>query len=222
MCLQQRPKVKKPQELVGKEKATPIVEILKEEPEAGWPSFGQLLVDLSKLALDAFAGGVIQLTPLNFWRRSSTNNLTPLKDTLVMPEDTAEPPLVQKHRAPAPLSDIRQTYTQIPSDKYSEVKPPKLRSSSFKDPSLSTKHRSSKRQEYAEFYGPNDVPTPHVRSKSQKDRTKHRQREKSGEVGYGVAGVEHKPAADMKPVNYDEAKFGHYGSRNKYGDSYQF
>lgn len=84
------------------------------------------------------------------------------------------------------------------------------------------KDRSSKRQEYAEFYGPNEVPAPHMRSKSQKDRTKHRQRDKSGEVGYGVAGVEHKPPVDMKPVNYDEGKFGHYSSRSKYADSYQF
>lgn len=218
----QQPKVSKSQEQVGKEKATPIVETIKEEPEAGWPSFGQLLVDLSKLAVEAFAGGVLQFTPFNFWRTRSPNNLTPLKDTLIMPEDAAEPPLVQKHRAPAPQSEIRQTHTQIGGDKYSEMKPPKLRSSSFKDPSLSTKHRSSKRQDYAEFYGPNDVPAPHVRSKSMKDRTKHRHRDKSGEVGYGVAGVEHKPPADMKPVNHDEPKFGHYSSRNKYGDSYQF
>lgn len=217
----QQPMERESQEHPSKDKTTPIVESIKEESEAGWPSFGQLLMDLSKLALEALASVFLQFMPFSFQRKSSTNGLTPLKDSLVMPEDVAEPPLVQKHRTPAPLSETRQAHTPNASDKYSEMKPPKMRSSSFKDPSLSSKHRSSsKRQEYAEFYGPNEVPLP-VRSKSQKERTKHRQRDKSGEVGYGVVGAEHKPV-EIKPVNFDEAKFGHYNIRNKYADSYGF
>ena len=38
----------------SKEKPIPIMENMKEEPK--WPSFGQLLIDLSKLALEALVG----------------------------------------------------------------------------------------------------------------------------------------------------------------------
>lgn len=181
----------------------PVGETMKED-HAGWPSFGQLVGDLSKLALESLGGTLASLFPFQFHRNSSRNGLTPLKDSLIMPEDEAEPPSVQRQRAPAPNVEIRQFYPPTASEKFSEVKPPKIRSSSLKDPSLSSKHRSSRRQEYAEYYGSGEVPSyVQVRSKSQKERTKHRQRDKSGEVAYGTSGVDSKPV-ESKAVKYDQ------------------
>lgn len=216
--MQQQPVESESQEQPSEEKQhTPIVETIKEEQEAGWPSFGQLLIDLSKLALEALASVLLYFTPFRFRDKSSKNGLTPLKDSLIMPEDEPKPPSVQKHRTPPPLSETRQAHPPNATDKYSEMKAPKLRSSSFKDPSLSSKHRSSKRQELADFYGSGEAPPPpYGRSKSNKDRSKHRQRDKSGEV-------EPKPV-DTQAVNYDDAKFGHYNNnmRSKYSDSYRY
>ncbi|XP_075092097.1 uncharacterized protein LOC107775734 [Nicotiana tabacum] len=198
-----------------KEKPTPVVEIVKEEQEAGWPSFGQLVWDLSKLAVEALGSLFGYVVPLHVRHKSfSRPGLTPLKDSLIMAEDEVEPPLVQKQRAPAPASESRQVPTV--GDKFPEGKPTKLRSSSFKDPTLSTKHRSSRRHEYAEYYGNSGEVPPygHVRSKSQKERTKHRRQDKGVE-----AGVEAKPA-EMKPVNYEDPKYAHYNMRSKYGDPF--
>lgn len=197
-----------------KRKATPIIESVKEEP--GWPSFGQLVMDLSKLALEAVASVFLYFVPSRFRSNGSKKGLTPMKDSLRMPEDEAPPPLVQRQTTPAPVSETRQTHT---SDKYSEMKALKVKSSSFRDPSLSSKHRSSKRQEYTEFYGPGEVP-PYSRSKTQKERTRHRQRDKTGEVVYG-AGTDQKPV-DTKPSDFDNSKFDHYNMRSKYGSSDSF
>lgn len=205
-----------------KEKPAPFAEPVKEDQEAVWPSFGQLIGDLSKLAFEALGGILMYLIP--FRRNSSRKGLTPLKDSLIMPEDEAEPQpqLVQKQRAPAPMSETRQDYMPNASNKFSEVKPPKVRSSSMKDPSLSTKHRSSRRQEYAEYYGSGEVPANvHVKSKSQKERTKHRQRDKSGEV-FGSTGVEYSRTVESKAVNYGDSKYDHYSMRSKYGDAFRF
>ena len=210
-----------PQARISKEKPTPIVETTKDEQEAVWPSFGRLVIDLSKLALEALASIFFYFIPFRF-SKGSKGGLTPLKDSLVMPEDKAEPSQVQKQRTPAPLSETQQAHTPNAGEKYSNMKPTKMRSTSFKDPSYSSKHRSSKRQEYAEFYGSGEAPPyGQHRSKSQKDRTKHRQREKSGEVGFGGGGVEQNPV-EMKPVNYDDPKFNHYNMRSKFGGSFHF
>ncbi|KAL8205438.1 hypothetical protein R6Q57_008989 [Mikania cordata] len=186
------------------------VETVKEEQEAGWPSLGQLILDLSKLVLEGFGNIFVSFNPF----KSSKRGLTPLKDRLVMPEDepVRQSTLVQKHRTPTPLSETRHTHNS--NEKYPETtKPVKLRSSSVKDPN---KHRVSKREEYAEFYGANgEVNANHVRSKSQKERTKHRVKDKRAEVGHG----EQKPV-DLKPVNYDDPKFSYM--RNKFGDSYRY
>lgn len=202
------------------EKPSPITESMKEEPK--WPSFGQLIIDLSKLALEALASMFLYLIPS--WVRSSGSKkcLTPVKDSLRMPEDEIEPPSVQRQSVPVSLSETRQVHTPSTNDKYSDMKPPKIKSASFKDPSLSSKHRSLKRQEYAEFYGSGEIPPP-GRSKSHKEKTRHRQRDKSGEVVSGAVGAEPKPA-EMKPMNYDTPKFDHYNMRSKYGsdNSYQF
>ncbi|XP_071725932.1 uncharacterized protein [Rutidosis leptorrhynchoides] len=188
---------------------TQPVETVREEQEAGWPSFGQLVIDLSKLALEGFGNIFASFNPFV----NSKRGLTPLKDHLIMPEDVPahQPALVQKHRTPTPVSETRHTHN--PNEKYPETKPAKIRSSSSKDP---TKHRIPKREEYAEFYGGASGEGPHVRSKSQKDRPKHRPRDKRGEV---VQGAEQKPV-DLKPVNYDDPKFSYM--RNKYGDSYRY
>ncbi|KAF3442383.1 hypothetical protein FNV43_RR16299 [Rhamnella rubrinervis] len=214
-----------------KEEPTFDGERTKEEP--GWPSFGQLIIDLSKLGLEAVAGGFLYFIPTRFRSTRPKRGLTPLKDSLKMPENEAEPPLAQRQSTPVSISQIRQVHVpsasakysemKIPSasDKYSEMKPPKIKSSSFRDPSLSSKHRSSKRQEYADFYGSGEVP-PSGRSKSMKERTRHRQREKSGEVVFGGSELP-KPVED-KAVGYDNPKFDHYNMRRRYepDDSYRF
>lgn len=213
----EEPEFKEPSE---KEKPIPIVESMKEEP--GWPSFGQLIIDLSKLALAAMGSMFLNFVPFRFRSSGTKGKLTPLRDTLRMPEDEAAPPVVQRQKSTVPLSETHQVRTPGTGDKYPDMKPPKIKSASFRDPSLSTKRRSSKRQEYAEFYGSGEVPPPYSKSKGQKERTRHRQRAKSGEVVYGVSGMEPKPV-EMKPVDYDNLKFDHYNIRSKYGDdSYRF
>lgn len=191
--------------LQTKEKPSKIsknIESVREEQEAGWPSFSQLILDLSKLALEGFTN-IFSFNPF----QTKKIGLTPLKDSLIMPED--EPLLVQKHTTSAPVSETHH------KEKYSETKPAKVRSS--KDP---LKHRVSKREEYAEFYGASGgggggVVGPHVRSKSQKERTKHRVRDKE-KVVYG----EQKTVDLKQPVNYEDGKFSYM--RNKYGESYRY
>lgn len=146
-----------------------------------------------------------------------------------MPEDEAPPPSVNRQTAPqtAPATFIEnrqmpQVHTPSTAEKYSESKPPKMKSSSFKDPASSSKHRSSKRQEYAEFYGSTEMPL-YSKSKSQKERSRHRHREKSGEVGFGANGAEAKPV-EPRAVDHSNSKFDHYNMRTKYvsGESFRF
>lgn len=196
---------------------------VKEEQEATWPSFGQLVWDLAKLAPEALGGIFLQFIPSRFSGKIiPKRGLTPLKDSLIMPEDEAQPSSALKQRAPTPLSETRQAHGPMPSERFSDVKPPKMRSTSLKDPSLSSKHRSSRRQEYAEFYGSGEVPQyGQVRSKSQKERTKHRQREKSGAGTFGASVLEPKPA-EIKATSYENPKYDPYNFQSKYGDSYRF
>ncbi|XP_040985674.1 uncharacterized protein LOC121233959 isoform X2 [Juglans microcarpa x Juglans regia] len=196
----------------NQEKSTPIVESIKEE--SGWPSFGQLIIDLSKLAGEALAGIPLYFMPSCFKTDSSRIGFTPLKDSLRMPEDEVGPTVVQGQRTPASLSENRQAHTSNRSDKYSEMKPPKIKSNSFKDSSLSSKQNSSKQQEHAEFYGPGEAP-PYSKSKSQKERTRHRQRDKSGEMVLEAMGAAPKPSV-MNAVHYVDPKFDHYNIRSKY------
>ncbi|KAI3786481.1 hypothetical protein L1987_40195 [Smallanthus sonchifolius] len=146
-----------------------------------------------------------------------------------MPEDEPahQPAVVQKHRTPTPLSETHHVHN--PNEKGPEkTKPVKLRSSSsVKDPN---KYRVSKSEEYAKFYEANGE-VNHIRSKTQKERTKHRARDKGGEVAYGEqknrarnkggedAYGEQKPV-DFKPVNYDDPKLSYM--RNKFGDSFRY
>ncbi|KAK7401764.1 hypothetical protein VNO78_13512 [Psophocarpus tetragonolobus] len=233
-----RPSEKEFKGLSSNQKHMSILESSKEEP--GWPSFGQLIIDLSKLALEALAGAFIQFIPSNFRPGNSKRGLTPLKDRLMMPEDEVQPPLINRQNAQVhtPLTENRmasQVHTPFPenqlapqvhtprtAEKYSEMKPPKIKSSSFKDPSLSSKHRSSKRPEYGEFYGSAEIP-PYTKSKSQKERPRHRQRDKSGEVLMGAVGADAKPV-ETRAVDYSNLKFDHYSMRTKYAseDTFRF
>ncbi|TKY49198.1 eukaryotic translation initiation factor 2C [Spatholobus suberectus] len=230
------------------EKHMPILESSKEEP--GWPSFGQLIIDLSKLSLEALAGAFTQFIPSHFRPDNSKRGRTPLKDRLMMPEDEMQPPLVNRQNAQGhipltknrltsqvhtpltenrlasqvhtPLAENRlasQVHTPSTAEKYSEMKPPKIKSSSFKDP-LSSKHRISKRSDYAEFYGSAEIP-PYTKSKSQKERPRHRQREKSGEVVMGAVGADAKPV-ETRAVDYNNPKFDHYSMRTKYASEESF
>ncbi|XP_073029085.1 uncharacterized protein [Primulina eburnea] len=206
----------------SQELSTPVAVPVKDEQEAGWPSFGQLLWDLSKLALEALGGFFVQFNPFGSKRNSSKRNLTPLKDTLIMPEDEADPSLARKQRTPIPLSETRQIHAPMPNERISEAKPPKTRSTSFKDPNSSSKHRSSRRQEYAEFYGSSEVPQyGQVRPKSQKEKTKHRVREKAVETNFGASVLESKPA-EISATTYERTKYDPFHLRSKYGDPYRY
>ncbi|KAL3633882.1 hypothetical protein CASFOL_022644 [Castilleja foliolosa] len=202
---------------------TPIKMTVKDEPEAGWPSFGQLVWDLGKLSLESLGSIFFQFVPMRPKWNIPKRGLTPLKDSLVMPEDESGPSATLKQRAPPPLSEARQAHGLGPTDRFSETKPIKIRSSGPKDPSLPTKHRSSRRQEYAEFYGPGEVPQyGQVRSKSQKDRTKHRQREKSGDVANFGAPVLEAKGGEARATGYENTKYESYNFRNKYGNAYRY
>ncbi|CAL0310196.1 unnamed protein product [Lupinus luteus] len=225
------------------ERPVPIQESSKEEP--GWPSFGQLLVDLFKISVEESASAFIQLIPSHFRSGGLKRGLTPLKDRLRMPEDEVDgpkrdptppkdclripedevqPPLanMQSSQVPPLTENRKQVRTPSTAEKYTELKPPKIRSTSFKDPSLSSKQRPSKRQEYAEFYGSTESPT-YTKSKSQKERPRHRSREKSGEAVFGATGADAKPI-DTRAVDYNNLKFDHYSMRTKYvsGGSFSF
>ncbi|CAH8360546.1 unnamed protein product [Eruca vesicaria subsp. sativa] len=203
------------EEQTGKEKLSrPVLETTtttKEEP--GWPSFGQLLTDLCKLSLEFLTSNLV---PARF---KTSSNLRPL-DRLKMPEDEQEPPLVQRHTAPAPISESRHAHLPKPSDSYPEHKTSKTRSSSAtKDPTLSSSkhHRSSsKRQEYAQFYASGEVVQP---PKVHKERSRRRHRDKTTEA-------EPKTTASdtVKPVEYsNSSKFDHFNMRNsKYGPETPF
>ncbi|KAJ4829947.1 hypothetical protein Tsubulata_008374 [Turnera subulata] len=226
--MQQQPaerNFKKSEEQGSKEKPTPlVVESMKEEPR--WPSFGQLIIDLSKLALEALGSGFLYLIPSWFRSDGAGKGLTPLKDSLIMPEDEVGTSSVQRQSSTAAsLPETRQVHGSSPvvNDKYSDVKPPKMKSGgSYKDPSLPSKHRSLnlKRHDYADFYGPGDIP-PYIRSKTHKEKPRHRQRDKNAEVETEPKSFEGKPVA----MGHDNPRFDHYsGIRSKYGpdSSYRF
>lgn len=215
------------QEQPNKEKRGTKLESAREEQGAapGLPSFSQLVADLPKLALEMVNNACASLIPSRF-SHGSVKSLTPLKDTLKMPEDKADPQLAEKqHRAPPSLSESWQVYAPDTTDKYSEVKTSKIRPSSLKDPSLSSRYRSSKHQEYAEFYGTREVPhhSSQTRSKSQKERSKHRHRDKSGEVASVPDQSEPKPS-EFKAMNYSNPKSDPYNIGNRYmpDGSYRF
>ncbi|RHN40866.1 hypothetical protein MtrunA17_Chr8g0359711 [Medicago truncatula] len=125
-----------------------------------------------------------------------------------MPEDELEPLLVKRQSALAPpLTETRKIHLKSAAEKYSETKIAKVKSSTPKDPSLPSKHHSSKRQEYAEFYGSSEIPAP-TKSKIQKQRSRHRRREKSEEVS-GAVGTEQKPL-EMRAAGYSNTKYDQY------------
>ncbi|KAJ4788984.1 NHL domain-containing protein [Rhynchospora pubera] len=210
-----------PEEEIEKTDATKeeplVVESLTDEPIAGWPSFGTLLTDLFKSGVESIGNMLLNSVPLSLRRKKAKTDLTPLKDRLVMPEDNEETtPKTQKLKTPKPLSETIQTpivqTTPITSNTIGADTPPKVTKSSkvpkLKDSSLSGKHRSSKRQDFAEFYGTGE--TGQVGSKGTKERVRHRHREKTGEVSFGQN--------ETKPEYNDNARFDHYGSlRSKYG-----
>ncbi|XP_021769771.1 uncharacterized protein LOC110734021 [Chenopodium quinoa] len=206
-----------PQKLL-KEKQNSILESVKEEQVpagSGWPPFGQMIGDLGKLAHESLSNVIVPLIPPRF---SPKKGLTPLKDALKMPEDGVQPQLIaQKQRTPVPVSESWQAYAPDTTEKHSEAKTLKMRSASMKDPSLSSKHRSSKRQEYSEFYGSSEAPhkTGQIRSKAHKERSKHRHRDKSGEVSSGAHAPEPKPG-EYKGVNYNDPRFNPYNVGNRY------
>ncbi|XP_068642961.1 uncharacterized protein [Aristolochia californica] len=196
------------------------VESIKEDPIAGWPSFGRLFTDLSKLVFEALGSVLLSFLPTSFHFRRFNKGLTPLKDSLLMPEDKPEPPLVQKQKQRNSSPHAESHHISSAATNYTQQKPMKSKSGSLKDPSLSSgKHRSSsKRQDLSEFYGSNETAQycQFSTSKSQKERSRHRHRDKSGEVMFSGTTGESKPV-EIKPVDYGDPKFDHYNIRSKYG-----
>ncbi|XP_038900080.1 uncharacterized protein LOC120087236 isoform X1 [Benincasa hispida] len=177
--------------------------------ETWWESFGQVVAELYKQAIELLPGNFKPFLPPYFRSEDKQEKgLTPLKDALKMPEDEIKTNVSLKQRTVTPLSETKHT-----SIKHDELKPPKMKSSSFKNPSLLNKHGHSG-QEYAEFYGTGMVSSSHSRSKGQKDRSRHRQKEKGSDILTSVLGAETKPA-EMR-TDYNEPKFDQYNIRNKY------
>ncbi|KAI3966032.1 hypothetical protein MKX01_010989 [Papaver californicum] len=200
------------------EKPNPFVKSLKEDPDAGWASFGRLFVDLSKLAAEALGSVFLYIVPSNLRPGISSKTLTPLKDSLFMPEDNKPvPPSVQKHRNSTPVIEARHSLAPNSSDNsYIQHKLQKSKSANPKEASSTGKYRSSKRQDFTDFYGSGEAPPPYGQfstSKTQKERSRHRHRDRSGEVVYGAA--EPKPV-EIKAVEYNATKFDHYNIRSKY------
>ncbi|GAB2244843.1 hypothetical protein Droror1_Dr00000336 [Drosera rotundifolia] len=118
---------------------TPIVEQVKEEQIAGWPSFSQLIVELSKLALEGMGSILLYLIPSHVRRAGSRKNLTLLKDSLKMLEDESEAHSAKKLKAPAPrnedesysnqarLKSQKETTKHRHREKSEEVEPGPLR-----------------------------------------------------------------------------------------------
>lgn len=128
-----------------------VVESLKEEPGAGWPSLGTLIADLLKLAIEGVGKILFSVIPQRMQHGKRKTDLTPLRDRLVMPEDREETPTAQKLNSmpmrPETVHAPNAVNETVPKAQKS-TKPSK-----FRDSTLSSKHRSSKRQEYADFYG---------------------------------------------------------------------
>ncbi|MQL91616.1 hypothetical protein Taro_024226 [Colocasia esculenta] len=211
------------QALKDANKPSLVVESLKEDMDAPWPSFGRLLSDLSKFAMEAFFNIILCLSPHNLVQGRSKKGLTPLKDRLVMPEDKPEPQLIQKQKSSPTVTEslhapnasntcgpaTNNSYSPNASNVYTTTKLQKnSKSSMLKDALVSNKHR--KRQEYAELYGSGEA--SQMGSKSLKERVRHRHRDKSSEGAFGAIGSETKP---VEPNSVDP-KFGHFNIRNKY------
>ncbi|CAL4970422.1 unnamed protein product [Urochloa decumbens] len=188
-----------------------VVESLKEEPGAGWPSLGTLISDLLKLSVEGVGKLLLGVVPQSLQHGKKKTDLTPLKDRLVMPEDRQEAPIAQKLSSvpmrPETLHAPNAVNETVPKVQKS-IKPSK-----FRDSTLSSKHRSSKRQEYADFYGTSESAA--ASAKVPKDRLRHRHREKSGEVAYGTAAHPDLKPAEAKPADYSDPKYDHY-VRSKY------
>lgn len=197
----------KPQTHTSLNKPAFVVESLKEEAEAGWPSPWRLLSDLAKFAIEAIGAALLNLLALPRSLLPRTKGLTPLRDNLVMPEDKSEPPSSLK----PPNSTIMETAASSNINIDSSIRHQKS-SKPLKLKDLS-KHRSTKRQDYTEFYS---ADSPQIGSKVQKDRSRHRHREKNGEPGFAGVGTEPK-SVEVKTKEYSEVKFGQYSLNGKYG-----
>ena len=140
-------------------------------------------------------------------------DLTPLRDRLVMPEDREETPAAQKLSSTPMRPETVHAPNAVTETAAKAQK--SIKSSKFRDSTLSSKHRSSKRQEYEDFYGTSE-PAPEG-AKVPKDRLRHRlhHREKSGEVAYGAAAHPELKPAEAKPADYSDPKYDPY-MRSKY------
>ncbi|KAJ1278698.1 hypothetical protein BS78_04G098300 [Paspalum vaginatum] len=190
-----------------------VVESLKEEPGAGWPSLGTLIADLLKLSIEGVGKLLLSVVPQRLQHGKRKTDLTSRKDRLVMPKDRQEARMAQKLSS----TPLRPETLHAPSA-INDTAPKAQKSikpSKFRDSTLSSKHRSSKRQEYTDFYGTSESAAP-VGTKVPKDRLRHRHQLKSGEVVYGAtAHPELKPTEAKPAADYGDPKYDHY-VRSKY------
>ncbi|OEL28108.1 hypothetical protein BAE44_0010872 [Dichanthelium oligosanthes] len=187
-----------------------VVESLKEEPGAGWPSLGTLFADLLKLAIEGVGKLLLSVGPQRHGKKKT--DLTSHKDRHAMPENREETPAAQKLSS-TPMRPETLHAPNAVNETAAKAAQKSIKSSKFRDSTLSSKHRSSKRQEYADFYGTSEAAA--VSAKVPKDRLRHRHREKSGEVAYGTAAHPELKPAEAKPADYSDPKYDHY-VRSKY------
>ncbi|CAH9147619.1 unnamed protein product [Cuscuta epithymum] len=218
--------------LIRREKVSPVVEMGKGDNEvvAGWPSFGQLIWDLANLSLEAVSFIFTLLNPLQFRSTRVGSGLTPLKDSLIMPEDE-EVEDNQERRVSAPVSEIttRPVHPQSvvnSNNLYKEVKTHKHRSSSSIESPQSTRlHRSTRHHDYQAYYASSTSTEdaqpsyqPEMRSKSQGDKVKHRRPEKSARTGMDP---KYTGTKGLNPALVETARSEQYYIRNNNPPRYQ-
>lgn len=152
---------------------SPVVEMAKEDNQVA--SSWQLILDLAKLSLEAVTCIFALLNPLKLRSPRSHQGLTPLKDSLVMPEDNVA--VVDNVQMPqrSPTASINRAVGESP---VKEVKPVRHRASRLAEPpQSSTRHHLSREKEYQVYYyaqtGEAAPPSnPPSRSRSEKSRRK--------------------------------------------------
>lgn len=203
------------------------VEPLVEDPDAGWPSMGRLLSDLPTLLFQVFGSALLYVMPRSTlsWKWSKSN--------LILPQDVSENSLMDKHKlkskpTPMPFPD---TSVCPPPDsasgmKFKSLNPQKIskqqqqqqqQQSMYKEQSTPTSlptRRTSKRQEFAQFYGSGE--NIQVGSKSHGHRERERERSiVRHRLLRDIGGGEAKSVELMKSsANYGStSKFDHFNPR---------
>ncbi|RAL45432.1 hypothetical protein DM860_014821 [Cuscuta australis] len=173
--------------LIRREIESPVVAMEKDDNQVvvgGWVSLGQLMLDLAKLSLEGVACIFALVIPLQFRSRRGRPSLTPLKDRLVLPEDSDNFP---EHRGRAAAAS-----QAAPPISRAVLQPPQ---SVGNIPPIQearqSRRRSSKPQGYAAMYDAQtaEVQVPNQQlSRSGRSKSRHEKstRKDSNQVGMNV------------------------------------